>query len=257
MFDNIRVMQKITAVLALAGTLGLLYAGVLWLADRPLFAIKAVKLEGEVQHLNAVTVRNAVVKRMKGTFFTANLNEGKRLVEGLPWVRRAQITRSWPSTILIRIEEHKPVALFNDDELVNTFGESFTVNLEEVRNRAALPQFNGPEDASLQMATRYRELTQWLGGNAALGALRIEKLNLSDRRSWSAHLTGGLVLELGRDSTPTAVAEAVSRLTRYWDGATTRLGTPTRVDLRYPDGFAFSAPGLRTLDTAAKQKQGT
>lgn len=256
MWDNVRVMQKLTAVFALVGTLGLLYAGVLWLANRPWFAIKNVVVAGDVQHINAVTLRTTVAKRMSGTFFTANLAEAKRLVEGVPWVRRAQITRRWPNTIVVDIQEHKPFALFNDSQLVNTFGEAFTVNLDEVRERRTLPLFAGPRDEAARMTARYEELAGWLKDAPALASSRVEKLALSERLSWSATLTGGLNLELGRDTASDAVAQRMQRLTRYWVSATTRLGMPTRVDLRYPDGFAFSAPGLRTLDSASKQKKG-
>jgi hypothetical protein len=48
-------------------------------------------------------------------------------LEQLPWVRRAEVWRKWPSRIEVRIEEHQAVAHWGDGEgqLVNTFGELF------------------------------------------------------------------------------------------------------------------------------------
>ena len=256
MWNNVNVMQKLTAVLALVGTLGMLYAGVLWVANRPWFAIHSIHVAGNVQHVNALTIRHALVQRLGGTFFTTSLNETKKQVEAIAWVRRAQITRRWPHSLLIQIEEHTPLATFNENQLVNTYGEAFTVNLDEAGTHGSLPEFSGPEGSSIQMSNRYRELVVWLQTLNPNITLPVRKLTLSDRLSWTATLASGTVLELGRDTTPLAVAERVQRLTRYWGATASRLGAPARVDLRYPDGFAVSAPGLRTL-SANKGRPGT
>lgn len=247
MWNNVNAMQKLTAVLLLAGTLGMLYAGVVWIANRPWFAIHSIQVNGNVQHINAVTIRHAVANHLSGTFFTTSLSEIKKRVEGIAWVRKAQVNRHWPHSILIHVEEHQPVATFNENQLINTYGEAFTVNLGEAESHERLPVFNGPEGTSIQMNDRYRELTVWLRDLSPGIALPIRKLTLSDRLSWTVTLANGTVLELGRDTTPDAVAQRIKRLTRYWEATSSQLGIPSRVDLRYPDGFAVSAPGLRTL----------
>ena len=256
MWNNVRVMQKITAVCAVVATLGLVYAGVLWAANQSWFAIKNIHIIGDVQHISLAQARTHIAQRMSGTFFTASLLDAKRLVETLPWVRRATITRSWPNTLVIELQEHAPFALFNENQVINTHGESFTVNLDELPGRSQLPFFSGPVDAAAQIKDRYQALLTSLRSAPAFTNTRIEKLRLSERLSWSASLSGGLNLELGRDTSDEAVLQRLARLLRYWPSATHHLGVPTRVDLRYPDGFVFSAPGLRTVESPPKQKKG-
>ncbi len=241
MWNNANALNKLAAVLLTVATLALAWAGVQWLARHPWFAIKTVRITGDTARINEITVRTALVKRMRGTFFTANLAEIKRSAEGLPWVRRAQVSRHWPNAIVIRIEAHQPLARLNETQLVNTLGEPFTVNLGEVEALAKLPEFVGPEGTSVQMSERYRLLRQHL---EPLGLAPVRVL-LSDRLSWTIGLQQGTVLELGRDVGAQPVDERLARLAAYWDASIRKLGVPQRVDLRYRDGFAFYAPGLR------------
>jgi len=51
------------------------------------------------------------------TMFGVDLDEAARGVERHPWVRSARAFRSWPSTVVIEIEEYEPVALLHFDGL--------------------------------------------------------------------------------------------------------------------------------------------
>jgi cell division protein FtsQ len=244
-----RPIQSLTGLLTLIAVLGLGYAGLWWFANRPLFAIRTVLFEGQAEHLNLPVVKANFTARMKGTFFTADLAEAKQLAESLPWVRRAQISRRWPGTLVVRIEEHVPLARFNDTQLVSVAGETFTVNLDDVLERGQLPQFVGPVGSAALMVRRFSQLQGWL---KPLGFVP-RQLQLSDRLSWSVALSSGVAMELGRDSTPDAVEQRVRRLVVSWPQAVAALGAPSRVDLRYPDGYAVSAPGLRLKNADGKK----
>jgi cell division protein FtsQ len=241
MWNNANALNKLAAVLITVATLALAWAGVQWLARHPWFAIKTVRIVGDTARVNEITLRTSLVKRMRGTFFTTNLAEIKRSAEGLPWVRRAQVSRHWPNAIVIRLEAHQPLARLNEAQLVNTLGEAFTVNLGEVEMLAKLPEFVGPEGTSAQMSERYRVLRHHL---EPLGLQPVRVL-LSDRLSWTVGLQQGTALELGRDIGAQPVEERLIRFAQYWDASIRKLGVPQRVDLRYRDGFAFYSPGLR------------
>jgi cell division protein FtsQ len=244
------VMQRLSAMLLLLGVLGLGYSAVAWIAAHPVFAIKGVRFQGDTGRMKPAVVKASIVQQMQGTFFTANLNELKRLAEGMPWVRRVQVSRAWPNEIVLTIEEHRPFARFNDDQLINTFGEVFTVNLAEISQQQArgLPRFSGPVAAGTLMRSRFDELLVWL---QPLGST-VRNLSLSDRLGWTVTLENGLVLELGRDVTPQAVQERLLGLTITWPQLLQRVGVPTRVDLRYSDGYAIQAPGLRIVQPEKK-----
>jgi cell division protein FtsQ len=239
--ESLRQTQWASAMLLMIGISGLCYAVVLWIAAHPVFSIRNVLVTGVVSHLNPLVVRTTVVKPMRGTFFTANLGEVKRLTESMPWVRYAQVSRSWPNTIVIHVEEHQPVARLNTDQMINTFGEAFSVPAAEAGQYRELPQFSGPVALSKLMRSRFDELKTWL---APLQS-PVVRLALSDRLSWSLVLANGLTLEFGRDVTINAIEERALRLATTWDSTVKSAGLPSRIDLRYVDGYAIQSPSLR------------
>jgi cell division protein FtsQ len=234
-------MQRLALLLTTIGIAGFVYALVLWVATHSVFDVKSVQVRGQVPHLTEAIVRATVIKQMRGTFFTANLAEVKRLAEAIPWVRRAQVSRSWPNTIILTVEEHLPFARLNNEQLVNTFGEAFIINAADVERAQHLPLFQGRREMAPLMRARYSELDLWL---RPIGA-SIKKLSLSDRLSWTAMLENGLLIELGRDTNPDTIYQRVQRLANTWPQLSQKTGVPNRIDLRYADGYAVQAPGLR------------
>ena len=54
---------------------------------------------------------------LRGTFFTVNLDQARRSFEKLPWVRHAEVRRQWPARLDVTIEEHKPVARWEESSV--------------------------------------------------------------------------------------------------------------------------------------------
>ena len=70
----------------------------------------------------------------------------------MPWVRKVALRRQWPQRLEVTIEEHAPLARWNDAALVNTDGEVFVADYD-----GELPQFAGPDGRAAEIAARYRE----------------------------------------------------------------------------------------------------
>ena len=59
-------------------------------------------------------------------------------------------------------------------------------------------------------------------------------------------------IEYGRERNPSTLAERSNRLTAAWNAVTARWGNDIEyADLRYPNGFAVRAAGMRFLDDGA------
>ena len=79
---DIRLLNATANALLGLLALALLGSAVWWLVHRPLFTLREVKLEGPdhgaLQHVSPSTVRGTALPRIKGNFFTANLEEVER-----------------------------------------------------------------------------------------------------------------------------------------------------------------------------------
>lgn len=253
MLHDARMTNLIANTLTLMAISILLLAALGWLAQRPYFRINRMYIE-PLRSDSLVTVSPALIKatvagRLSGNFFFIDLNETRELIETAPWVRKAQVRRVWPNTLQVAIEEQQPLALWNQDHMINTWGEAFSANQGELAEDNVLPQLNGPPSSERLVVQRYAEIARWF---APLN-LSIKEVTLSPRYAWEVTLSNGMQLFLGRDPAadvadphgrPGALpfAERIERFVQIWPALMARLNGREldSADLRYPNGFAIT-----------------
>ena len=252
---DIRMMNMTAAMLLSAVVLVGLGAGVWWWLRHPMFAIRAITVQGEVTRNNAITLRANVVPQLQGNFFTLNLDQARQVFEAVPWVRTAVVHRDFPNRLRAELLEHQPMALWGDDganTLLNQQGQVFEANAEDPETED-LPRLKGPVAQSQDVLKMYRYLKPIL----AAADMEIERLELSPRASWRVVTDKGATLELGRGS-QNEVGEQLQMFLRTLSQVTARYGrTPTALaaaDLRHKDGYALRLKGVSTVEADPRKK---
>ena len=255
---DIRLMNATAAALAGLGAVALLALGVLWFVRQPMFALHSVRVEGDLTHNSALTIRANAAPRLAGNFFTMDLGATRRAFESVPWVRQALVRRVWPDRLVVRLEEHRPAALWsgtgpNDstDRLVNTYGEVFEANVDEV-DQDSLPRFIGPDGQGPAVLAMYQAVKPLFDGLD----LNVDQIELTGRGSWRVTLDNGADLELGRGP----AEELLPRVQRFLKTLTqvaAKYGRSPQslesADLRYAQGYALRLRGVSTVaQTPAK-----
>lgn len=253
MFNDARLTNLIANTLMLLSVAALLVAAVVWVAKRPHFTIQRVHIEPikaeRLEFVSPATVRATIAGQLAGNFFFIDLDDVRQLMETVPWVRKAQVRRVWPNALRVALEEQQPLAFWNQDEMINTWGEAFSANQGELADNAILPQLNGPDASERLVVQRYAEIARWF----APLQLRVEEVTLSPRYAWEVTLSNGMRLELGRDpaadvadphgrSGALPFAERIERFVQAWPVLMSRLEgrAPSNADLRYPNGFSIT-----------------
>ncbi|OYY52662.1 MAG: peptidase S49, partial [Polynucleobacter sp. 24-46-87] len=125
-------MKKLTRFLLRLFALMLLVGILVWLSQRPVFALRQIVIEpvaGEtLKHISKPIVKQQVIETVKGNFFSVRLEDVKRGFESMPWVRHANVRRVWPNELVVNIEEQKPFGVWggvDSHRLMNTHGEIF------------------------------------------------------------------------------------------------------------------------------------
>lgn len=245
MWQDIKMMNAASGVLVALVTLALFGAGLWWLAQRPMFSFRVIRIEGageQLRHVNALTIRSAALSRMHGNFFTANLETVRVAFETVPWVRRAMVRREWPNQLIVTLEEHKPLGTWGEDgRLISIKGDLFTVNLDEAEEDGELPEFGGPSGSEKEVLARFHDMTQWFRPIA----LTPESVHLSERYAWMVRLDNGVTVDLGREQTKTTLQERVARLVSVYPQLVERLKNRLQnVDARYQNGLALRVNGM-------------
>ena len=250
---DVRLMNAIAAIVFALALVALAAAALAWAARRPQFQFSDVRLEGDLQRNSVTTVRANAMPHLAGNFFTMDLARTRTAFEQVPWVRHAVVRRVWPDKLIVTLEEHQPVALWegdeNSDKMVNSHGEVFEANVGDVEDDS-LPQFAGPDGTSAQVLDMYRRLQPVF---AAMD-VEVNALRLSGRGSWKVDLDDGASVELGR-GTQDEVVERSTRFVRTLPQVLQKFHAPLEsADLRHAEGYAVK---LKGLSIAADAKQPT
>ena len=201
----------------------------LYVLSRPMvLPLSKIEVQGELTHLTKKDIHATAARAITGNFFTVDLQKIQTGLRGIPWVRRVEIQRVWPRTLVIKIEEQQALAKWDSNGLINTYGEHFLANLDELDDE--LPIFMGASQYAASIAQHY------LLFKSLLTALDLTPMHvlLTPRYGWRLRLDNGLILELGR-------AGMEARLKKFVQ-ASLDSGIPVEsmvyADLRYANGFA-------------------
>ena len=239
MWDDARQLNAIAVTLTIIALAFLSWAVVGWVTRFSAFDYREVVVTTPLVRASGAHLEAVVRGELRGTFFTMDLDAARASLGRVPWVRAIALRRQWPRRLEIEVDEHQPLARWNDNALVNTRGEVFLATWA-----GELPEFNGPDGQAAVMTERYRE---W-GALLAPLALRLAGLNLSARGGWQLRTVddkGALTLDVGRDDVPGRLARFVAVYARTV-GVLARTGKHVdHVDLRYRNGFAARMPGFR------------
>jgi len=246
MWDKPQLLNAIADLLYVAAAAALLTALVVWAVRVPSLPIKQVVVKEELRQIKRDELEQALAGRFAGNFFSINLENVRSATETLPWVRHAQVRRKWSSQLELQIEEHQPVARWEDayghagrNELVNSFGEVFVAVLVD-SEAEGLPLVYGPTGSASEILHRYVEFARIL---APTGQKPVQ-VRLSPRLAWQIRLNDGMLLELGREQSKSPVNVRLARFVEVYSGAVAkRPSRPSVVDLRYPNGFALRGKG--------------
>ena len=247
---DVRLMNALSTLLGLALVAIVLALGGSWLMRQSLFNLRAISVQGDVSHNNAVTLRANVAPRLDGNFFTLDVGRARAVFESVPWVRKAVVQRQFPDRLNVLLQEHQAIAFWGpegDTRLVNSFGEVFEANQGEVEVDE-LPQLNGPPGQAVLVLQAYQALSPLFEQFDTV----LERLELTSQGSWRARLDSGAAIELGHGS----VEEVVARSQRFLATLTqvsSRYGRDLEsADLRYGNGYALKIRGVTTVNPGDK-----
>lgn len=100
---RLRILIRTLVVVAVgAGMVGLVFS--------PALDVDTVKVEGARNTAGAAVTKAAGLDSGRTAMLTLDRMAMAGRVERLPWVARATVERSWPSTVVIRVVERRPVA---------------------------------------------------------------------------------------------------------------------------------------------------
>lgn len=201
----------------------------LGITTRDRWPIRWLEVQGRFERVSAEQLRATLMPLTQSSFFTLDLDRLKASTARIPWVSTVRVQKRWPDTVVVTVEEFRPVAHWNEGQLVSVEGEIFAV--PEAGKLQGLPWLEGQDQRFDEVLERWAEYNQAL---APFG-LEISRLKQDKRGSWEMTLNNATRIRIGRDAT----GERFTRLLESWPVLVAgRDAPPESVDLRYTNGIA-------------------
>jgi cell division protein FtsQ len=213
-----------------------------WLEDEQQAPVQNIVVSGDKKFIDVRQIQMLIKQSQPGSFFELDVSQTHQTIEALPWVYRASVRKRWPSGLEVFVVEQQPAAVWNDDMLLNQYGDAFDAQIDSLGSELGitLPYLYGPAGSEQTALQGYRNMQSLLEATK----LYIVDMFLSERFAWNVQLNNGIKLNLGR-------TEFIDRLQRFVD-LFPLISQQERqvdyVDLRYDTGLAV---GWKTLDKKA------
>jgi cell division protein FtsQ len=196
------------------------------------FTVQTVTLEGRAETAPKEIGRMLGIQ-VGDPMLYVDVDEARARIEALPWVKSAEVRRVWPDKIVVRIQERRPVALWQMDGAVAVIDASGKpISGEDPVRFAELPLVVG-KGAETQVGA----LLALIATQPNL-KLRVKAAVRVGERRWNLRLANGVEVRLPEEGAEAALAELV-RLERE-DNVLAR--DIKAIDLRFPDRFIVKLP---------------
>ncbi|MCB1615252.1 MAG: cell division protein FtsQ/DivIB [Pseudomonadales bacterium] len=195
--------------------------------DKP---ITRVVVKGDLLYLKKDDIVSTVEIYETDTFLKLDLHKVRAGLEANSWIYKAAIGRRWPGTIIIDIREQQPIAVWNESNYLNAYGEVFNGHDIAVPD---LPRLNGSQGSEEKIVAHYQSFAR----QASLIGLKVDSVSYDAKGNWSVTMNNGVDVVLGKED----VINRMARFTALYGTALAgRQNDVARVDMRYDGGAAVS-----------------
>ena len=235
--------RLITALVILGALISSAYVAVQW--EPRLLPVRVVVIDGEMRGLSRDSLQRTIAEHITGGILSQDLDALRKEVEGLPWIRRASVRRVWPDRLVFSVQEHEAVARWGDTGLVTAGGVVFRPR--DGHLPAGLVRLDAADATAHEVVERFH---RWHPRLAELGLI-VDRVVRDDRGHWGLDLLGGTELLLGTQDLDARFERLLAAYPQV-----EAIGLPSRIDLRYSNGFAVRwlpavAPGTGAARIAA------
>ena len=192
------------------------------------FPIKNVT-SSELINVNKDDISKTVKYLYSKSFFDIDLNYLKNKLEKIEWVRKINVRRSYPNEIIIDIEEHTPILIWNNKMYINMYGEKFNVSKIDKN----IPILISDESRINEVFAYFQLFNEKISSRKL--DFKITKIMENEIRSLTISLSSGINIQLGSKD----VNNKIPLFFEIYKSLNTRdLNKIRYIDMRYSNGFS-------------------
>jgi len=236
-------------LLKIAAVLSVLSIGVLLLTKMPtawsdLWPVKNIVFSGEVEHFNAVQVKQLIEKQQNIGMLSIDIETLRLQINKSPWIKDVAIRKRWPDALIFSFQESQPIAVVNSEYL---FEDGQTVprskNLVE-NNLLEILVEKVATNSRVELVELSKKLKK-IDAEFQSYSFDVARFNIDENRNWTIEIANKFNIKVGRK-------HQQQRIDRFFKvyAAIENKKNLKNVDLRYNNGLA-----VQLVETKAKKQQ--
>mgnify|MGYP001403983145 FL=1 len=183
-----------------------------------------------IENSSVDDIREVAKKYVRSkSFFNVDINYLQSKIENIDWISSANIRRSYPNEIIIFVTEHVPIAIWNNKDYLNQYGEIFTANKKNNKFPILISKNNKNKIIFEYLSLFSNDLIRHNINE------KVMKIIEDDIRSISVILSSGLTIKLGSKN----VKEKIDIFFKVYQTLNSSdLSKMRYIDMRYSNGFS-------------------
>lgn len=183
-----------------------------------------------IENSSVDDIREVAKKYVRSkSFFNIDINYLQSKIENIDWISSANIRRSYPNEIIIFVTEHIPIAIWNNKDYLNQFGEIFTANKKNNKLPILISKNNKNKIIFEYLSLFSNDLIRHNINE------KVVKIIEDDIRSISVILSSGITIKLGSKN----VKEKIDIFFKVYQTLNSSdLSKMRYIDMRYSNGFS-------------------
>lgn len=183
-----------------------------------------------IENSSVDDIREVAKKYVRSkSFFNVDINYLQSKIENIDWISSANIRRSYPNEIIIFVTEHIPIAIWNNKDYLNQYGEIFTANKKNNKFPILISKNNKNKIIFEYLSLFSNDLIRHNINE------KVVKIIEDDIRSISVILSSGITIKLGSKN----VKEKIDIFFKVYQTLNSSdLSKIRYIDMRYSNGFS-------------------
>jgi cell division protein FtsQ len=187
--------------------------------------ITELKIDGPFEHVSKNQIRSELEGVFPAGFITLNIENVVERLLVMPMVSQVEAEKIWPNTLKLTVHEEKPVAIWNQKNMLSQVGEILPLALAQLQ----LPQLKGRSGESRIVMQHYQLFNHW----GKRHELTLQALN-STASGWQLIYENDFQIWLDSAQAMKGLQQLEDVLYQF------DVERIQRIDLRYEQGFSVA-----------------
>lgn len=224
--DTTRWLKPISIGVTVASIMVAVVLLLLQTANKPVIKIEVVN---KSEHVTKDLVATEIAPWFPEGYIYIDIVAIKDKLQELVMVSEVSVEKVWPDTLKIRIEEERPVAIWNGKSMLSEKGDILPLALRDLD----LPKLKGADAESKLVMQHFLLFNRWgKRHQLVLGGLQ------HSSAGWKLEYKNGLQIWLDNNKAMNGLQQLEHVINQF------QLSQISRIDMRYEQGFAVAWKSL-------------